>query len=272
MLKLATTCTISLLLMACSQTDMPPEQQALIDRYDQARQGLNDSRDSSNEARITQAEKAARTLIETPSRKASTWHAVVESVRQDRDLTVLTVTQPPQTYHLLLADPDMQRLANTLSKGDRVTFSGDIKREHSATLTGALNNPEFKFLPTSIGAIKGPAVVADGIPDGTPMTTEHRQVTQDAAKAVQAEKRVTRTGWMNLNPPILWATIENDGTRQDGFAGYLCLVLAGHDIHGGSVRILNDIAASQGRYHETGYASCPEKTDGPVEYIDLTKQ
>jgi len=81
------------------------------------------------------------------------------------------------------------------------------------------------------------------------------QAQLDGALAeVKAEKRVLSAAWNSKTTPSLLAGVKDDGTRRDGYAQYLCGVLADHGIKGGVVRVLDEHSQD---WKELGKAWCP---------------
>lgn len=90
-----------------------------------------------------------------------------------------------------------------------------------------------------------------------------------ALAAVRKEKQVRDASWLNERPASLLAGVIDDGSRQDGYAQYLCSVLADHELHGGTVRVMDVAAAVRNEWRELGKADCP--TSAEVTFIDFTK-
>lgn len=84
-----------------------------------------------------------------------------------------------------------------------------------------------------------------------------KQDMDGALASVKKEKAVIDAAWVNPDPaaPNLVAAVQNDGSSRDGFAQYLCLLLAGHDVRGGLVFVTDSIS---GAWKTIGTARCAE--------------
>lgn len=76
-----------------------------------------------------------------------------------------------------------------------------------------------------------------------------------ALAAVISEKRVLDATWSSPSDRILVAAVQDDGSRRDGFAEYLCLVLAEHGVRGGMVFISETLDLSGDFF---GISKCSE--------------
>lgn len=91
----------------------------------------------------------------------------------------------------------------------------------------------------------------------------------EALAAVKKENAVRSAAWLNRKPASLLAGVIDDGSRQDGYAEYLCTVLADHEIQGAIVRVMDVASAARSEGQDLGRADC---ATGPVEWVDFTKQ
>jgi hypothetical protein len=88
---------------------------------------------------------------------------------------------------------------------------------------------------------------------------EQRQKNLDAAlAAVNAEPKVKDAAWNNTHDPSLLAGVFDDGSNRDGYAEYLCMVLAEHNLRGGVVRVMDVAKAARDDWKELGKAWCPQ--------------
>jgi hypothetical protein len=74
-----------------------------------------------------------------------------------------------------------------------------------------------------------------------------------ALSEVKMEEKVFDASWQDTELPILVARMFDDGSRRNGYAGYLCMLLSEHGINGGVVRVV-DVVGKEMR--ELGRASC----------------
>lgn len=80
------------------------------------------------------------------------------------------------------------------------------------------------------------------------------QAQVDAALAeVSAEEVVFDTSWSEGQPPLLRARVFDNGSQRNSYAGYLCMIMAGHAIDDVIVSVI-DVASSEQR--ELGRADC----------------
>lgn len=55
------------------------------------------------------------------------------------------------------------------------------------------------------------------------------------------EKTVLDASWGPYKGPSLYVSVKDDGTKRDGFAQYLCLILKDHDISRVIIHIMKPI-------------------------------
>ncbi len=120
-------------------------------------------------------------------------------------------------------------------------------------------------------------VVAEAAPTPSPSVawvsaTEWNKRLAAALTEVKQEKQVRDASWLNERPASLLAGTIDDGSRKDGYAGYLCMVLAKHGIGDAIVRIMDVVAATRDQWKELGRADCPPLQAGPPEFVDFSKQ
>lgn len=80
----------------------------------------------------------------------------------------------------------------------------------------------------------------------------------DAVKLVKQEPKVVEAAFPG--PVSFWASVQDDGSNRDGFANYLCLVLADAGMPEGASAIVHvwDAASmpGDGEMRELGQADC----------------
>lgn len=64
----------------------------------------------------------------------------------------------------------------------------------------------------------------------------------DALEAIEAEPRVISAAWQDDSLPSLLVGVADDGTNRDGYAEYICLILADHRVYGGVVHVMDSYA------------------------------
>jgi len=80
-----------------------------------------------------------------------------------------------------------------------------------------------------------------------PSTPEISQAVYDSAiQEIIAEPQVVEASWGPLSNATLFVSMRDNGSRRDGFAQYLCLLLVQKDIHGTNIRILDAASLSRG--------------------------
>ncbi len=80
---------------------------------------------------------------------------------------------------------------------------------------------------------------------------------QAALNEVLSESKVVDAAWGEGAPgAVLYAGLKDDGTRRDGYAEYLCLVLADHGLRGGMVYVVDYRNFSRGARQRLGHAQC----------------
>lgn len=60
-----------------------------------------------------------------------------------------------------------------------------------------------------------------------------------ALEAVEAEPKVISAAWQDESLPSLLVGVADDGSRRDGYAEYICQVLAEQRVYGGVVHVLD---------------------------------
>lgn len=81
-----------------------------------------------------------------------------------------------------------------------------------------------------------------------------------ALAAVEKEPKVKSAAWNDKGLPSLLVGVADDGTRRDGYAEYICQVLADHRVYGGVVHILDNYSKD---WHELGKHWCTIKPANP---------
>jgi hypothetical protein len=140
-------------LAACdtsSELETPTRQKAFIKKIESLEQNYELAKDTGNDLQIQKVEKEIKKELKQTNRRANGWAGIVEEVTTyDKGVTV-TLKNSTQSYHLELLDSKLQKMAETLQKGQPVVFSGDLGEEVSFTLSGAVSEPEFRFPPISV--------------------------------------------------------------------------------------------------------------------------
>lgn len=60
----------------------------------------------------------------------------------------------------------------------------------------------------------------------------------DAMKKILAEKNIIYGSWGPIKGSSLYIAVQDDGSKQDGFAAYLCLILNDYKIKGVVIHIM----------------------------------
>ncbi|MFI9653938.1 hypothetical protein ABGV17_04300 [Guyparkeria sp. GHLCS8-2] len=63
-----------------------------------------------------------------------------------------------------------------------------------------------------------------------------------ALNVVEAEPKVISAAWQDESLPSLLVGVADDGTRRDGYAESICLILAEQRVYGGVVHVLDNYA------------------------------
>ena len=74
-----------------------------------------------------------------------------------------------------------------------------------------------------------------------------------ALEEVKAEEMVFDAFWQDRSHPTLVARVFDNGSRWNGYAGYLCMLLSEHGISGGVVRVIDVVSEEQ---EELGQSMC----------------
>lgn len=150
-----------------------------------------------------------------------------------------------------------------------------LKSETLATLAGIVivgliavlffSGSDKKAAPVA----EAPAPVAQA--DPVQQDPDYAKSLAAALEAIKQEKKVKSAAWNTEKPPYLLAGVIDDGTRQNGYAQYLCHHLSDHHLYHGTVRVM-DVAAAADRdkWIELGSAKCEES--GEVTQVDFPKK
>jgi len=277
----------ALLLSACGsgEPDPRPASQiaftAAVAQYAEEYRAANDLR----RPEIRAARKDA-VLAAAPGGEVVNWIGVVKQVRKADGGGALDIQVEGAPCTLRNIDgfsfapgTPAHELLQVLREKERIVFSGmfisdekDGARELSITTFGGMTEPEYAFVPVVVDR-KGyspqdvKAALAEARADWEAAKAESEaaaaQKKENLAKAlaaIKAEPEVKDAAWNSESLPSLLAGVINDGTRQDGYAQYLCLVLYRHGIKGGVVRVMDAGAATyRNEWVELGKAWCPKE-------------
>ncbi len=70
---------------------------------------------------------------------------------------------------------------------------------------------------------------------------------------VVAEEVVFDATWKDTTVPVIYVRIFDNGTRRDGYAGYICMIIAESGINGGRVSLIDVVGSGE---KELGSARC----------------
>lgn len=85
---------------------------------------------------------------------------------------------------------------------------------------------------------------------------------EEAINAIRQEPKVADASWPNGNGPSLWITMRDDGTRRDGYAESMCLILGQHGMQAGDfivIHIYDAAAMIRDELREIGRYDCAPK-------------
>lgn len=105
-------------------------------------------------------------------------------------------------------------------------------------------------------------VTALGLICGTGSTSAQASWKENALQAVRDEKTVVEAIFPQGSNNSFWASMRDDGTRRDGFAEYICLVLHDSGMPKGSflvIHIWNAAEMAKGNMREIGRSECARK-------------
>lgn len=105
---------------------------------------------SNNSIQLKTAEQAAQYFKDNAILSVKDWIAAVTSVETIDDTTLINAKADTHIYTLMVISDAAKDAAATLSKDDLIVFDGEIGKERSFSLAGALRNPEFRFYPHRI--------------------------------------------------------------------------------------------------------------------------
>lgn len=79
---------------------------------------------------------------------------------------------------------------------------------------------------------------------------------ESALAAIKKEPKVKDAAWASGSS--LWVGVLDDGGRRDGYASYICQVLAEHGAAKGALVKVMDVAAPRGEIRELGRIWCDD--------------
>lgn len=134
------------------------EQQALEPAAQKSFKGLvlslsklhEEAEGSGNALAEEEFEKRFEKELKKTNRRATSWVGSFVSSSGEKEKLTIELQNDDQTYHLVLIDPDAVNFTKNLKKGDDVLFTGDLGYETSFTVSGALEEPEFRLYPFNI--------------------------------------------------------------------------------------------------------------------------
>lgn len=63
----------------------------------------------------------------------------------------------------------------------------------------------------------------------------------NAMQEIMSEKNVLDASWGPYKGPSLYVSVKDDGTKRDGFAQYLCLILKDHGISSVIIHVMKPV-------------------------------
>lgn len=63
----------------------------------------------------------------------------------------------------------------------------------------------------------------------------------NAMQEIMSENNVLDASWGPYKGPSLYVSVKDEGTKRDGFAQYLCLILKDHGISGVIIHVMNSV-------------------------------
>lgn len=145
------------IIVGCGEQDQKPkvaapktEQIQLLTATKELSKQLEQVRAGNNEAATRTVENNIKRAIKSQSVTANGWVATVEKIMEIEDETVVLANYESSEFMLKLVSKDARSWATGLKSGDTIEFSGNMGKEASVTLDGALRNPEFRFYPAAI--------------------------------------------------------------------------------------------------------------------------
>ncbi|MFA3130309.1 MULTISPECIES: hypothetical protein [Acinetobacter calcoaceticus/baumannii complex] len=142
------------LLTACgNSTSEPKDQQEFKNLVSSLSDEYKEVKDSKNDLEVKDFEKKFNKELKETNRSVSSWIGNFDSSSVDDEGVTIDLTNGDQTYHLILVDPKAIEYSKNFKKDDKILFSGNLGKESSITMTGALREPEFIFYPTKISTV-----------------------------------------------------------------------------------------------------------------------
>lgn len=83
---------------------------------------------------------------------------------------------------------------------------------------------------------------------------------QDALlEALKKERKIKDLSWLNEGTNSLLVGVIGDGSRWDGFAESICMIMTDNKLYSGIVRVMDASSATRGDWNELGRADCPSE-------------
>ncbi|PMM32477.1 hypothetical protein [Vibrio lentus] len=150
MRKVLLSVIMGLSLVGCGNSDEPKQQKDFYQKIEQLEKELAIAKDSSNTLIIDKKEKEIKRFLKNNQQQAQDWIGEVSHVRRDDQGRLrIKLENRNQEYTLNIIDLKAIEYASNFKAGDEVVFTGKLGAERSITISGALDNPEFKLIPES---------------------------------------------------------------------------------------------------------------------------
>lgn len=94
--------------------------------------------------------KEFREFIDKTQPTAELWDGTIGAMKREKDHILISANYDGHFYYLRIFDPKGMETVEQFKQGDKIKFSGNLGRETSKTLYGALHTPEFEFYPTYV--------------------------------------------------------------------------------------------------------------------------
>ncbi|MDC5753840.1 hypothetical protein OPW41_18220 [Vibrio europaeus] len=157
--KLIAASFLSVALFGCSDSAEPLSQKALYEELETLESAWKKAKSAKNELLVEEKEQSIKSFLSV-NRTAENWVGKVEKVSQNSEGNIsVKLAHRNQNYTLIIVDPSAKQTARNLTNNETLLFSGELGKERSFTIGGALDNPEFSFPPVSFKLKGSDAVI-----------------------------------------------------------------------------------------------------------------
>lgn len=227
-------------------TEPPPktDQDIFNDQVEALQNEYEEALDSENSIFVEKIEAKAKQILRK-NWLFKDWSAEILSISNgsvnnaiEKSYTIIAENNST-TFHLNVNNSFKPQIEN-MKKGDKITFSGQAAKEESITISGAIDNPEFKFYPTKLSVLTKDINITQ---TAKPKESAKKEKINDPLKAAReqikdrylSDEEPTAKDAVWTMHDIFKVAVINNGSSMNGYAEYVCLTLYDYGFKGQAV-------------------------------------